>query len=58
MGANLPGHEALLNTLAFDGKTTAPEASMAVLDIFGAVGDLDDLVSEGVGLLLARARVL
>ena len=35
VGANLPGHEALLNTLAFDGKTTAPEASMAVLKAEG-----------------------
>lgn len=36
VGANLPGHEKLLNTLAFDGKTTAPEASMAVLQAEGA----------------------
>lgn len=35
VGANLPGHEKLLNTLAFDGKTTAPEASMAVLKAEG-----------------------
>lgn len=35
VGANLPGHEALLNTLALDGKTTAPEASMAVLKAEG-----------------------
>jgi len=35
VGANLPGHETLLNTLAFDGKTTAPEASMAVLKAEG-----------------------
>jgi len=27
----LPGHEALIETLAFDGKTTGPEAAMAVL---------------------------
>lgn len=26
----LPGHEALIETLAFDGKTTGPEAAMAV----------------------------
>jgi hypothetical protein len=31
VGAGLPGHGALLQTLAFDGKTTAPEAAMAVL---------------------------
>jgi signal peptide peptidase SppA len=35
VGANLPGHEKLLNILAFDGKTTAPEASMAVLKAEG-----------------------
>ncbi len=35
VGANLPGHEKLLNTLAIDGKTTAPEASMAVLKAEG-----------------------
>lgn len=35
VGANLPGHEKLLNTLAFDGSTTAPEASMAVLKAEG-----------------------
>lgn len=27
----LPGHEALVETLAFDGKTTGPEAAMAVM---------------------------
>lgn len=27
----LPGHEALIENLAFDGKTTGPEAAMAVL---------------------------
>ena len=27
----LPGHEALIETLAFDGKTTGPEAAMAVM---------------------------
>ena len=27
----LPGHEALIESLAFDGKTTGPEAAMAVL---------------------------
>ncbi|WP_306600752.1 S49 family peptidase [Geothrix sp. 21YS21S-2] len=31
LAAGLPGHEALINTLAFDGKTTGPEAAMAVL---------------------------
>ena len=31
VGDGLPGHTALLQTLAFDGKTTAPEAAMAVL---------------------------
>lgn len=31
VGDGLPGHSALLQTLAFDGKTTAPEAAMAVL---------------------------
>lgn len=36
LGASLPGHEKLLNTLAFDGKSTAPEASMAVLKAEGA----------------------
>src|SRR3989344_4817602 len=35
VGDNLPGHEKLLSTLAFDGKTTAPEASMAVLKAEG-----------------------
>lgn len=28
---SLPGHEALIETLAFDGKTTGPEAALAVL---------------------------
>jgi signal peptide peptidase SppA len=28
---SMPGHEALIETLAFDGKTTGPEAAMAVL---------------------------
>ncbi len=28
---SLPGHEALVETLAFDGKTTGPEAAMAVM---------------------------
>jgi hypothetical protein len=27
----IPGHEALIEKLAFDGKTTGPEAAMAVL---------------------------
>lgn len=31
LGQALPGHEALVNTLAFDGKTTGPEAAAAVL---------------------------
>lgn len=31
VGEGLPGHEKLLATLAFDGKTTAADASMAVL---------------------------
>lgn len=31
VGDGLPGHEKLLNTLAYDGKTTAADASMAVL---------------------------
>lgn len=31
MGDGLPGHEKLLNGLAFDGKTTGPEAAQAVL---------------------------
>lgn len=31
VGEGLPGHEKLLGTLAFDGRTTAAEASMAVL---------------------------
>lgn len=31
VGDGLPGHEKLLGTLAFDGKTTAADASMAVL---------------------------
>lgn len=35
LGANLPGHDKLLATMAFDGKTTAPEASMAVLKAEG-----------------------
>ncbi|CAN7169509.1 S49 family peptidase [Acidovorax sp. LjRoot118] len=35
LGANLPGHDKLLSTMAFDGKTTAPEASMAVLKAEG-----------------------
>lgn len=28
----MPGHEKLIDTLAFDGKTTGPEAAVAVLD--------------------------
>lgn len=28
----MPGHEALINTLKFDGKTTGPEAAVAVLN--------------------------
>jgi len=31
LGNLIPGHEALVNTLAFDGKTTGPEAAVAVL---------------------------
>ena len=31
VGDGLPGHEALLNGLAFDGKTSAADASLAVL---------------------------
>lgn len=31
-GSNLAGHEALINTLAFDGKTSGPEAAVAVLN--------------------------
>lgn len=31
VGEGLPGHEKLLNTLAYDGKTTAAEASVSVL---------------------------
>lgn len=31
VGEGLPGHEAVLSALAYDGKTTAAEASMAVL---------------------------
>ncbi|CAN5650995.1 S49 family peptidase [soil metagenome] len=36
VGTNLPGHEALLTGLAFDGKTSAPEAAQAVLVAEGA----------------------
>ncbi|MCS4509142.1 S49 family peptidase [Xylophilus ampelinus] len=36
IGADVPGHDKLLAALAFDGKTTAPEASMAVLKAEGA----------------------
>ena len=36
VGTNLPGHEALLNGLAFDGTTSAPEAAQAVLVAEGA----------------------
>ncbi len=36
IGTDVPGHDKLLATLAFDGKTTAPEASMAVLKAEGA----------------------
>lgn len=32
MAQALPGHEALINTLAFDGKTTGPEAAVQVLN--------------------------
>lgn len=32
VGDGLPGHEKVLSALAYDGKTTAAEASMAVLD--------------------------
>ena len=35
LGDDLPGHAALLKGLAFDGKTTAPEASMAMLKAEG-----------------------
>ena len=31
LAQSLPGHEALVQTLAFDGKTTGPEAASAVL---------------------------
>ncbi|MFA6487679.1 MAG: signal peptide peptidase SppA [Sideroxydans sp.] len=31
MAQAMPGHEALINSLAFDGKTTGPEAAVAVL---------------------------
>lgn len=37
IGAQLPGHEKLLNTLAFDGKTTAGEAALAVTQAEGAL---------------------
>jgi signal peptide peptidase SppA len=30
-GQSMPGHEALIDKLAFDGKTTGPEAAMAVI---------------------------
>lgn len=36
VGTDLPGHEAVLKNLAFDGKTTGPEAAMAVLKAEGA----------------------
>lgn len=36
LGDDLPGHAALLKNLAFDGKTTAPEASMAMLKAEGS----------------------
>ncbi|MGE0289674.1 MAG: S49 family peptidase [Bradyrhizobium sp.] len=32
LAQSLPGHEALVNTLAFDGKTTGAEAAVAVLN--------------------------
>lgn len=35
LGDDLPGHTALLQGLAFDGKTTAPAASMALLKAEG-----------------------
>ena len=35
-GEALPGHEALVKTLAFDGKTTGPEAAAAMLAAEGA----------------------
>lgn len=37
IGAQLPGHEKLLNTLAFDGKTSAGEAALAVTQAEGAL---------------------
>ena len=32
LAQSMPGHETLLNALAFDGKTTGPEAAVAVLN--------------------------
>jgi len=32
MAQAMPGHDALINSLAFDGKTTGPEAAVAVLN--------------------------
>lgn len=31
LAQSMPGHEALVNALAFDGKTTGPEAAAAVI---------------------------
>jgi signal peptide peptidase SppA len=31
MAQSMPGHEALVNALAFDGKTTGPEAAVAII---------------------------
>ena len=49
MGQSLPGHEALIKTLAFDGKTTGPEAAVAVLGAEKSArqGTLTQIRTEG-----------
>jgi len=49
----LPGHEALIETLKFDGKTTGPEAAVAVLEAEKRDGDKakESLVSGSIEAL-------
>jgi len=48
--ALIPGHESLINTLKFDGKTTGPEAAMQVIEAEKKVrkSELDKLKTDAI----------
>ncbi len=54
---SMPGHEDLINTLAFDGKTTGPEAAVQVLNAerTASANKLDDVEKDGAEIEVPAA---